>query len=169
MSTHYIEKSKKDEAIRLLKETSKSLREISQLTGVSVSSAFILSKEHRPKSVAQGNIRKGQLYSLLSQGKISQATFDKEVALLEKKENKVVLPTFEDFKEDGEKTKTVVAADTETATSDDPFKFNFNISLSEKNLTKEEVLSKLHNALNIIDRLPVATVSFDLTIREGDK
>ncbi len=166
MASHYIDKEKKNEAIRLLRETSKSLREISELTGVSVSSAFILSKEHRPKEVAQNNIRKGQLYSLYSQGRITKEQFDKETAVLDKKIQSVVLPSATDFNEESETTVGVVMGyDPETNVKGRPFNFNFSINAEETNVSKGVAVMRLKEAMELLDRLPVEEVSLNVTIK----
>lgn len=163
MSTTYETfESKKQEAIKLLKETTLTLREIGERTGLSAGTVGSWSKEHRPAHVAKRNQRLGSLKGAETTRKIlSGRPRGTKV--------NVVLPNVGDFKEDDESTPVVMSVDTETITSNDPFEFNFNIGLSEKNLTKEEVLSKLHNALNILDRMPVSTVSFELNIRNGEK
>ncbi|AMO25910.1 hypothetical protein Blue_087 [Bacillus phage Deep Blue] len=163
---HYIDNNNKVEAINLLKGTSKSLREISVITGISVSSVWVLSKEHRPKAVAQNNMRKGQLYSLLSQGKISQETFDAEIALVDKKVQSVVLPSATDFNEESETTAGVVIGyDPETNVKGKPFNFNFSINAEEAGVSKGVAVMRLKEAMELLDSLPVEKVSLNVTIK----
>ncbi|WQZ49386.1 hypothetical protein Z3_70 [Bacillus phage Z3] len=155
--------SRKEEAIRLLETTSLTLKEIEARTGIKSGTVGAWSKLHRPKHISDQNKRRGSMKGAATTRRIME----------EKARNRtvnVVLPNVGDFKEDDEKMKELVmSVDTETVTSNDPFEFNFSIGLSERNLTKEEVLSKLHNALNILDRMPVSKVSFELNIRNGEK
>ncbi|QFP93484.1 UNVERIFIED_ORG: hypothetical protein Xoosp15_219 [Xanthomonas phage Xoo-sp15] len=164
MSTTYATfASRKEEAIKLLGTTTLTLKEIEARTGIPSGTVGTWSKKHRPKHIADQNKRKGSMKGAETTRRIME----------EKAKNRtvnVVLPNVGDFKEDDEKIKELVmSVDTETVTSNDPFEFDFSIGISERNLTKEEVLSKLHNALNILDRLPVKTVSLNLSIQKDGK
>ncbi|UXQ89042.1 hypothetical protein Thu_199 [Bacillus phage Thurquoise] len=156
----------KEEAIKLLKGTSKPLREIAKLTGMSSSKVWVLSKEHRPKEVSKNNMRKGQLHSLLAQGKITQETFDTEMALVEKKAQNVVLPSATDFNEEPVQTVAgvVMGYDTETATPG-LVNFNFSMGIVENEVTKGVAVMKLKEAMELLEKLPVEKVSLNVTIK----
>ncbi|AHJ87162.1 sigma factor [Bacillus phage JBP901] len=161
-----ITNKQKEEAIRLLKGTSKPLREIASLTGMSSSKVWVLSKEHRPKEVSQNNMRKGQLHSLLAQGKITQETFDAEMDRVEKKVQSVVLPSVTDFNEESETTAGVVkGSDIETNVKGKPFNFNFSINAEETNVSKGVAVMRLKEAMELLDSLPVEEVSLNVTIK----
>lgn len=155
--------SRKEEAIRLLETTSLTLKEIEARTGIKSGTVGAWSKLHRPKHISDQNKRRGSMKGAATTRRIME----------EKARNRtvnVVLPNVGDFKEDDEKMKELVmSVDTESSINNDPFEFDFSIGISERNLTKEEVLSKLHNALNILDRLPVKTVSLNLSIQKDGK
>ncbi|BEU14775.1 sigma factor [Bacillus phage CM1] len=161
-----ITNKQKEEAIRLLEGTSKPLREIAKLTGISQSKVWVLSKEHRPKEVSQNNMRKGQLHSLLAQGKITQETFNEEMARVESKVKDVVLPSAKDFSEEPVTGGSVVVGyDHETNVKGRPFNFNFSINAEETNVSKGVAVMRLKEAMELLDSLPVEEVSLNVTIK----
>lgn len=161
-----ITNKQKEEAIRLLEGTSKPLREIAKLTGISQSKVWVLSKDHRPKEVSQNNMRKGQLHSLLAQGKITQETFNAEMARVENKVKDIVLPSAKDFSEEPVTGGSIVVGyDPETNVKGRPFNFNFSINAEETNVSKGVAVMRLKAAMELLDSLPVEEVSLNVTIK----
>ncbi|AHN66676.1 sigma factor [Bacillus phage Bcp1] len=163
MSTTYETfESKKQAAIKLLQETTLTLREIGERTGLSAGTVGSWSKEHRPAHISKRNQRLGSLKGAETTRKILAGR-------PRGKKVNVVLPNIGDFKEDDESTNVVMSVDTETSISNDPFDFHFSINASEANIDKEEAVSRLRSALEILEGLPSSKVSLNLSINKGEK
>src|SRR5690606_32568083 len=74
-------KGNREEAIRLLKETELTLKEIHKITGVPQGTMGSLSKIHRPKEIAEANRRKGVEASIQARKENREAKVEDNITL----------------------------------------------------------------------------------------
>ncbi|AXQ67821.1 hypothetical protein KIOSHI_203 [Bacillus phage Kioshi] len=159
-------KGNREEAIRLLKKTSLTIREISDKTGVPTGTLGTWSAEYRPKHISKnnqymGSLKGGATTKQLQKGKNKQGQSTPQ-------KDKVVLPTFHDFTEE-KKDEILIGFDTETNVGEYIFDFHFRINTFETNITKEEAVSRLRYAIDILESIPPTTVSLNLSVNKGEK
>jgi len=159
-------KGNRDEAIKLLKKTSLTIREISEKTGVPTGTLGTWATEHRPRHISKnnqymGSLKGGATTRQLQKGKTKQGQPKPQ-------KDKVVLPTFHDFTEE-KKDEVLMGFDTETSIGKDIFDFHFSINAFETNITKEEAIAHLRSAVDILESIPSTTVSLKLSVNKGEK
>jgi RNA polymerase sporulation-specific sigma factor len=166
----------REEAIRLLKETEMTNKEIHQASGVPLGSMGALAKKHRPQEITDRIMER-------TAAKLKKQKIEDSRRKVEKTEGTVVEAKDTNdnfFGAKDNKVDYIVIHDTavptdEDDTTDEPFKvenevgssvveFNFNLNMSGVAVDKEEVLAKMEEATKLLRFVNSDKVSFKFNV-----
>lgn len=136
-------KGNREEALRLLETTTKTMKQINEETGVPVGTLGYLAKKHRPQSVSEANMKKNHVPK--GSNKPGEKGPGTVVSVDTETRTHDMDVDIEPVKEQGDNTV---------------IDFNFYLGMSGQAISKEEAIGRLRNTIDLLELLESEKVTF---------